>query len=369
MSIEAARKLVENLDSKICEDKLGSPFFNDPRVKTYTLDKSGFHQIRHADAPCKMVFVDGGNQEIAGAPNFSAQINRAYFSMWNGRERMLETEVPRRIEFFSSTHSRFSNRQIFYDTSIFPVQATHKALVPAESDLSFNSFDRTVTIGTQRADIARVASIARVFAEWQLATEVVKKELNKGDVLVVDRTLQTAFKNEHKYLAELVKIAKRKGVIVTGLSKTSALFTDTGLSLIGAVSKLADDCGIGQEWYFPVAEIGTEDHDAMILAVKLCGVSNRVFRYEIQREQFKKLSDEEINGVLTQMVKNSNDLGFPGYPYGLIDADRFARISFQEVEYYRGLLLSQLSDTGKWEKLSRHMRAVDAHSILNMLMG
>jgi len=369
MSIEAARKLVENLDSKICEEKLGNPFFNDPRVTTCALEKSGFRQIQLGEASCKLTFVDGGNQEIVGAPNFSAQINRIYFSIWDGKERVLEKEMPRRVEFFSSTHSRFSSGQIFYDTLMFPVQAEHKDLLPDENDLSFNSFDRSVTVGTQRADIERVASIARVFAEWQFATEVVEKELDRGDVLVVDRTLQTSFKHEHKYLAQLVDVAKQKGVIVTGLSKTSALFTDTGLSLIGAVNKLADDYKIEQEWCFPVAEIERADHDAMILAVKLCGISNRIFRYEVQREQFKKLSEEELNGILTQLVKNSNDLGFPGYPHGLIDADRFARISYQEVEYYRGLLLSQLSDTGKWEKLSRHMRAMDAHSILNLLVG
>jgi hypothetical protein len=369
MSIEAARRLVESLDSKISEEKLGKPFFNDPNVRICTFDRDGFRQIRHVEAPCKIAFVDGGNQEILGAPNFSVQINRVYFSMWSGRERILEKAMPRRIEFFSSTYSRFDDGQIFYDTSIFPVQEDHKSLLPAESDISFNSFDRTVTIGTQRADIGRVASIARVFAEWQFAIEVVRKELDKGDVIIVDRTLQTTFKNEHKYLAKLVEIAKEKGVIITGLSKTSALFTDTGLSLIGALGKLAYDCEIEGEWYFPIAEIDTEDHNVMILAIELCNDSDRIFRYEIQREQFKELSDEELHGILTQLVRNSCDLGFPGYPYGLIDADRFARISFQEVEYYWALLLSQLSGTGKWEKLSRHIRASDAHNILNMLVG
>jgi len=369
MSIEAARKLVESLDGKIGEENLGKPLFTDPNVKTYPFVKSGFQRISHVEKPFKMAFVDGGNQEIVGAPNFSIQINRVYFGMWSGRERVLEKVLPRRIEFFSSTYSRFADGQIFYDTSIFPVQENHRILLPEESDISFNSFDRTVTIGTQRADIERVASIARVFAEWQFATEVVKRELDKGDVLVLDQTLQTTFKNEHKYLIKLVEAAKQKDVIVTGLSKTSALFTDTGLSLIGALGKLAEDCGIEHEWYFPVAEIETTDHNAMILGVRLCSDSERIFRYEIQREQFKKLSEEELNGILTQLVKNSCDLAFPGYPYGLIDADRFARVSSKEVEYYRALLLSQLSDSGKWEKLSRHIRASDAHDILNMLMG
>jgi len=369
MSVEAARRLIEHLDTKIHEEELGNPFFRDPNVKTYPLDKSGFHKIQQTKLACKVAFVDGGNQEIVGAPDFSVQLNRLYFGMWDCSERMLEKSMPRRIEFFSSTYSRVTSNQVFYDTSVFPVHEEHRNMIPAESDLSFDSLDRTVTIGTQRADIERVASIARVFAEWQFATEIVKHELEKGDILVVDRTLQTTFKNEHNYLTNLVNSAKKKGVIVTGLSKTSALFTDTGLSLMGALSKLAEDDGMDEEWYFPIAEIYRLDHNAMVLAVKLNRDAKRIFRYEIQREQFGELSEEQINGIFTHFVKNSSDLTFPGYPYGLIDADRFARVSLQEVEYYKALMFSQLSNVGKWEKLSRHIRAKDAHDVLNMLIG
>jgi len=369
MSVEAARKLIEHLDTKIREEELGNPFFRDPNVKIYPLDKSGFHRIQHTRLPSKIAFVDGGNQEIAGAPDFSVQLNRVYFGMWDCTERILERSMPRRIEFFSSTYSRVTSNQVFYDTSVFPVHEEHRAMIPAETDLSFDSLDRTVTIGTQRADIERVASIARVFAEWQFATEIVTQELEKGDVLVVDRTLQTAFKNESKYLTTLVREAKHKGVIVTGLSKTSALFTDTGSSLMSALGKLAEDCGIGEEWYFPIAEINRLDHNAMVMGVKLHRDTKRIFRYEIQLEQFKELTEEKVNGIFTHFVENSSDLSFPGYPYGLIDADRFARVSLQEVEYYKALILSQLSDAGKWEKLSRHMRAKDAHDVLNMLIG
>lgn len=369
MSVEAARKLIEHLDTRLHEEELGNPFFRDPNVKTYPLEKSGFHQIQNIERPCKVAFVDGGNQEIVGASDFSVQLNRTYFGMWNHGKRVLEEKMPRRIEFFSSTVSRFNNEQVFYDTSAFPMQEEQRDMLPAERDLSFDSLDRTVTVGTQRADIERVASIARVFAEWQFATEVVKQELEKDDILVVDRTLQTTFKNEHKYWTNLIKQATQKGTIVTGLSKTSALFTDTGLSLLGALSKLAEDCGIENEWYFPIAEINRSDHDAMVLAVRLHRDSKRIFRYEIQREQFAQLNEEQINAILTQLVRNSSDLTFPGYPYGLVDADRFARVSFQEVDYYKALLLSQLSDVGKWEKLSRHVRAKDAHDVLNMLIG
>jgi len=72
--------------------------------------------------------------------------------------------MPSRVEFLSATHSSFHDGEIFYDTSIFSLEDKHEDLLPDETDLSFNSFDRTVTIGTQRADIARVAHACMVFA-------------------------------------------------------------------------------------------------------------------------------------------------------------------------------------------------------------
>lgn len=369
MSVKIARKIIENLDRNIEEHDLGSPFFSEPRYKTFPLSKENFKPIKEVETDRKIAFVDGGNQEALGAPNFSIQINRLCFNVFKAQSRVIKSSLPARVEFFSATRSSFHDGEIFYDTSIFPLNEEFKDLLPEESDLSFNSFDRTVTIGTQRADISRVASIARRFAEWKYASHVVEEELEKGDVIVMDGTLQTGFTNEYKYSNVLYNAARDKGVIVTGLSKTSSLFTDTGLSLLGAVRKLAEDNNMHSAWRFPVAEAMTTDHEAIIFVIKLHPRAERVFRYEIYREQFLELSEDEVNEILSQLMKNSQDVSFPGYPYGLVDADRFARVRDDEVEGYQILLLSEISKQGKWSKFARHIRAVDAHSVLNMLMG
>lgn len=370
MSVEVVRRIVQSLDERISEDDLGNPFFSNPDYKPLTFDANSFRPIPTLRSERKIAFVDGGNQEVLGAPNFSVQINRVCFSMFKGKERVRENRLPRRIEFFSVTHSTFRGGEIFYDTIVFPIHSDFASLLPDAKDLSFSSWDRTVTLGNQRADIERVASIARRFAEWQFATDVIEQELGGGDIVVMDGTLQTAFTNESKYYRRLYETASSKDVIVTGLSKTSHLYTDTGLSLIGAIQKFASDSLIPHRaWYFPVAEAMSVDHDAMILAVKLHNVSERIFRYEIQREQFLRLNQQEIEEILAQLALNSSDASFPGYPYGLIDADRFARIRNDEVGHYQSMLLSEISKLGKWDKFARHMHAVDAHGVLNLLMG
>ncbi len=240
-------------------------------------------------------------------------------------------------------------------------------VVPNPTDLSFSSMDRRLMVGNSRADISRVASIARRFAEWEFAKHVIMKEIDEGDVLVMDGTLRTAFTNESRYARGAYAAAKSKGVLYTGLSKTSRLFTTTGLSLTGAVRKLAGDAIASIWYYYPVAESLSPEHEAAIFIVKLNGQSQRVFRYEIQADQSKSLDSEGMNEVFSQLSINASDLSFPGYPYGLIDADDNARVRDAELEAYRVMLLSEISKLGSSSKFLRQMQSIDTHGALNLI--
>jgi hypothetical protein len=273
-----------------------------------------------------------------------------------------------KVEFFSATTSAFRNDEIHYDTELFPVGKATAELLPDLKDLSFSSFDRTVTEGTQRADISRVASIARRFAEWKVAAYVIENELAKGDILVADGSLESAFTNEPKYLREVYRAGMQKGVIMTGLSKTSRLFTTTGLSLLGAVQQVAEKSQYGK-WFMPLAVSNSLNHEVAIFAVKLHQASERIFRYEIQRDQFGDLTESGVQEVLSQLVRNSRDISFPGYPYGLVDADTFGRVRDEEVTHYQALLMSEISKIGQWKKFARHLRCIDAHEYLNTVVG
>lgn len=221
--------------------------------------------------------------------------------------------------------------------------------------------------GNQRADIERVGSVARRFAEWRLGLRAVE-ELSTGDVLVMDGTLQSNFTNETDYVRELTASATEKGVIVIGISKTSSIFTTAGLSLAGAVDNLAKKESIKGTWYLPVAESTSIDHYVLITIAKLNPFAERVFRVEIQRDQYRELGESGLNEVMSSLSENSSDATFPGYPYGLVDADRFARVSFDEIGYYRALLMSEISKRGGTSKFLSHMHSKDAHNVLNLLV-
>lgn len=365
MSLNATKRLIESLDLNINDEVLGNPYVRGHGVIASVLCSEGFKPITQADSPRKLAFIDGGNQEILGAPNFSIQLNRICSSLWQGTKRVSNL-VPRKVEFFSATYSTIKNDEIFYDTQLFPLSDTEKSL-PNDADLSFNASDRSLMKGNQRADISNVVGIARRFSELVVAKEVVENQLARDDIIVLDGTLQTAFPNENKYLEKLSAAAKSKGVVLAGLSKTSSIFTDTGYSLLGALDKLSPTELKHAEWYYPIVDLARSDHYVVLLGVKLNSITDRIFRFEIDRDQYLAFSELEIDEILTQLVRNSTDFTFPGYPYGLIDVDRFARVSKSELQYHRALFFSQMAETNKSDKFRRHVNAADAHDLLNTL--
>jgi hypothetical protein len=365
---EISKRIAEFLDSSVVEDELGQPYFGNPDYETLPFPPANFVPIRDVEPRIRTAFVDGGNQEMIGAPNFSVQMNRVYFNIFRGQQRVLPDSLPRKVEFYSATTSSYREGGIFYDTSVFSLKPEFKGLIP-DQRLSFSSLDRTVTIGSQRADIQHVASVARRFAEWEFARHVIEKELETGDMIVHDGSLQTSLTNEYKYLARAVEAAMQKAVVFAGISKTSTLFTTTGLSLLGAVQKLAEDYAVKGAWCLPIAKVANVLHNAFIYVVKLHESARYVFRYEIYGEQARRMSEEDFCKVTSALASNSRDISFPGYPYGLIDADSFARVSGDEIEAYRISLMSEISKRGKWKKISRHICSGDAHGVLDSLKG
>jgi hypothetical protein len=219
---------------------------------------------------------------------------------------------------------------------------------------SFSAFDSTLAKGRHRINAGEVAAACRKLAELKEAVLLVDK-LEPGDIIVLDRDLQATITGEKELLEELYAKAEEKNVIVCGLSKTTRLFTDTGDSALAAIASIAPST---DWWYWPVAEINNDGHKAEICFVKLHKNSKYVFRFEIYQKQ-----KDDIEKVLGLLKKNSTDPVFLGYPYGLIEADRFARVSNDEAEYLRVMLLSKAGKDSS--KIINYMKSVDAHSILD----
>lgn len=123
-------------------------------------------------------------------------------------------------------------------------------------------------------------------------------------------------------------------------------------------------------WYYhPIVDIKNSNHPAEMFCVKLHPNSEYAFRLEILKEQAEKLPQKELEGFLGTLAANSRDVSFPGYPYGLVDADANARVRENEMDYHTTLFLSESSKKGRWKNLINHLKATDAHEHLNKIIG
>ncbi|PKL73725.1 MAG: hypothetical protein CVV29_02030 [Methanobacteriales archaeon HGW-Methanobacteriales-2] len=368
--IKSIKELVGILREDIKERELGDPISNNSNDIAYPLDKSNFHGLKPPKVQRKMAFIDGGNQRILGTAEYSIQVNRVYFNMFDENNRVFpRSDMPTRIEFFSLTSKKTKGSKLFYETFLVPVKDQFRKYLPREEDLTFDAKNREIMVGNN-ADIERVASMARRFSEWEFSRHIINLELDENDLIVRDGSLQTSLPNESAYTDKAMRMAKKKKVIFSGLSKTSALPTSTGLSVISSIQRFAAESQIGLDtWcYGPVFRAKSETHKAVVMAVKLNKCADRPFRFEISEDKSydtnEGLSNETLD-IVSSLISNSNDFCFPGYPYGLYDADRWARVKNEETEIYETELKSELSKQGIWKIFKTLMKAVDAHDKLD----
>jgi hypothetical protein len=368
MLTDALRQAAEALDRETADPELGVPQFGDARYTAVPFDLANFTDLEPKGQGAAIGFVDGGNMEILHAPDFSVQLVRVCSVVFRKGERSCARSVPSKIEFLSIARAFPRDGEIFYAARLIPASGTAAAFLPDAASLVISSRDDQLSSGRFRVDISVVGAAARRFAEWNALSGLVERELDGGDIAVRDGTLQTAVRNESGPASKAFSAALDKGVVLTALAKTSTLFTSSGISLLAAVEKLSRDGGRTGCWYYhPLVRNEHPEHRAEIFACRLHPASKHVFRFEVLREQARQMGPAELGRVFGELAANSRDLAFPGYPYGLVDADDLARVRRHEKEALKALLASALAEKGSWERVRSHLSAVDAHDILDQI--
>jgi len=365
-------RVVEALGKAVTDVPIGQPSFADERYRVFDLSPERFSPLPRQAAKGKIAFVDGGSAELLSAPNFAIGLNRVYFGIFQGDRRNEPIRIPSKIDFFTVCYATPVSNHITYKTELVPIKDEWAPFLPDKVDLEFSSFDQTLMTGFQRVAISRVLDVTRTFAEWRMAKFIIDYELSDGDILVRDGTLQTVVTNESKYANATYEAALSKNVYLTAISKTSTLFTDTGQPLFSSIQLLSEESDFKDlPWYYyPIVDIKAPDHRAEMFAIRLHETSEHVFRFEVLKEQATRHNLGQVGLILSSLAANSMDIGFPGYPYGLVDADRFARVTMVEKSAYefqfRAILSSQKP---LWRKISKYLRSSDAHEILNRMIG
>lgn len=345
---ELIDEIKKKLDSKLnFEEEI--PKFSDPSYKPFKISKDNFHKIGKIQSANKIAFVDGGNLEILKAADFSLNLIRVYCSIYKNNKKINSMNE----ECYALVYADNKDDEIFYKTKLF---SGNREILPDEEDLIFSSFDTSLRRGQHRIDISGVASVIRKFSELKMASKVVE-ELGNGDVIVLDGSLQSSVTNENKYLELLYKKGLERNVLITALSKSCTLMTEKGNSLIVILSII---CPEGRWYYYPVVEIDSLEHQAEMFFVKFHEKSKHIFRFEIYKKQ-----KSNSGRILSLIVENSNDPVFLGYPYGLVEADKFARVSNKELDYFKTMLTLKLGKAAN--KMDSHLSVRNAHDILDKI--
>jgi len=342
--------------------------FTDKQYSSIPLRMGNFHQIleqkmengRNKENSRRILFVDGGNNTLLQSSNFVVSFIRLYACLYDGNKKVKEEKH----EFFAVVMTEYSGTdynadrgsenkvKIRFKTQLFPVGS---ALMPYIDDLSFDSMDDSITEGLNRASISKIIDCVRRFGELNLAAKM-SFNLNEGDMIVLDGILQATITNEDRYLDLLYKICDEKNIAVCGLAKTSRLFTDSGDNALVVVDNMSKNNSALTKWYYhPFVEIDSSKHKADMFIAKFHPDSDYLFRFDIHDS--KKQNLEELFSLIASLSK---DPVFLGYPYGLIEADRNARVSNEERNY-----LKTIFDTKR--DLNAYVKSLDAHSILDTI--
>jgi len=275
----------------------------------------------------KISAIDGGTSEIIRLPTFSIVLNRIYCNCFIGMKKL---DYFDRCTFISLTRMINDNGKIFYETKILH-------FIEGELNIKFpivDSYSEEIRIGKNRGDISRVISMARRFGEW----EFVRNALKSGaKIILMDGSLQTSFPNESEFVKQIYNEVEKNNSIIAGLSKTSTIFTENGLPISGFLEYLGRKKGL-LKWAVKIGKSEEWTNKALIYFVKLHENSDRCYRLDV----YEKVSEEDIEKLLSSLVSNSKYFAYPGYPYALIDAHNLARVGRDEAIYIRNLIFDLL---------------------------
>jgi len=346
-----------------------TPFTLGPDDRPFEITDERIFKLPKCDNPCKIGFVDGGNAPILNSADFCISLGRVAGTIFRASSWIQPVSVPELIEFYTVTIlNPKEDKSLEFITRFFPRELEYKEYLPKD-DIVINVKDSTIKSGRRfLPKIESFSGIARRFAEWSYGIGFITKELDEGDIFVRDGSLQTGYTGETFLAENLYNTATRKGVYVTGLSKTCRLFTNNGDSLISVIDLIADKKFPEEAWYYhPIYQITRVDNKADLYFVKLHKHSSYPFRFDIYVEQSKELNKDKREEIISNLANNSKDLSFPGYPYGLIKVDQMSRVAFNELNSHKIMLISEFNKEDYENFILPRLRSVDAHDLLNKI--
>lgn len=306
--------------------------------------KEDFIYIEPRNSQKEFVFIDGGNNEIMGSSNFSIQLIKtsSIFISNNERTRMEQNVCYAIIE------SRSEEKKHFFEVSILPIKGIFE-----ESRFDIKLYEN-IAENNRMMPISNIADIVRRMCEIYTANAILSK-LEQGSAIMFDGSLSTSHNEEQKVMNELIRRSKEKGILALALSKTVRMIDGNGNNILPKIKKASP----GGRWY---CRINTrKDNPFLSFLVMLNERSEYIFRIDMP------CGDDtvDVSKVMGILASNSTDPLFLGYPYALVLADRFARVSDQERDIFKAKLNTKLGS--RLDHLKPLINSINAHDRLDSI--
>lgn len=317
------------------------------------IHEGAFHEVVCKDdgsGPIALSAIDGGSSTVLRTPTMAIVLNRIYCNSFRGMEK---GDYVERTTFLSKTEIVTKGRRVFFETQMVPQEGS-----VGSGTLQIDSEDPEFMVGRARGDLGRAISMARRFCEWSF----VRNALRSGAThVVMDGSLQTGFPGESELANSIYGEVVSAGGKLSGLSKSTTIFTEEGFPVAGFANELARKRGLGK-WLLSLGRNDEWAHRAEVYLAKLHEGADRPYRLDV----FEGASREDVEGLVCALQANSRYFAFPGYPYALIDAHNYGRVHEEEAMHIRDQILDRL-DLEDARKLEQVERALAGHDILDEL--
>lgn len=282
----------------------------------------------------RLIFIDGGNAPIFSTPSFDVSFIRV-FGCLSDNNKIVERIKK---EYYLLTYTKddcFECELYNFSINNYDKNKLNENIVIKRFKIKFD--EPSLRIGNQNIRIQKIPEAIRANEEMQFAIELNEKHNNISFVL--DGNLEDNQIFKKKNIQKLKEVCEKNNNKLSSLSKTCSLLTDSGKSIISALRKFMKHVS-----YYNIGKIDSNE----VFIVKLHQRSNYLFRLD-------------GDNIISELIHNSIDPSFLGYPYGLIVADKFARITNKEIEYMKTKLFLKLKD----KDLILQENSLNAHNILD----
>lgn len=242
--------------------------------------------------------VDGSNAMVLDGGTFALAAIRAARTTFTGNGRAGRAATPLTLVSIGPGHRNQDFDELFYECYGVP---PHR--------------------GLDNADPERASAILRDTLEYWVARKTAET-LPAGSLLLIDGALRVSSQNHEPVLAEIIKTAQQRWLLLAAVAKRTRATWGGGHPLLPALAGLVAEYEIKGPWWTkidPHLIDHTEYRQGRHGDIYVASLHPRVAR-PLKMELPKGTDEQTAAATMQALAACADDGRIPGYPYPLLDA-------------------------------------------------